>query len=61
MNKLTPAYEVHNPSFNDMTLATQIKHGINDWCAEGRDGHPFFGRSKEEAEQIRAGYLGVAA
>jgi hypothetical protein len=61
MNKLATAYEVHNPSFNDMTLETQIKHGINDWCAEGRDGHPFFGRSKEEAEQIRAGYLGVAA
>lgn len=57
MSQLAPAYEVHNPSFNDMTLRQQIEHGINDWCAEGRDGHPFFGRSKAEAEQIRAVYL----
>lgn len=57
MSKLNPAYEVHNPSFSDMTLETQIEHGINDWCAEGRDGHPFFGRSKAEAEQIRSVYL----
>lgn len=50
------AYEIHNPSFNDMSLDEQIKHGINDWCAEGRSGHPYFGRTKEEAESIRASF-----
>jgi hypothetical protein len=54
MNK--PAYEVHNPSFNDINLECQIAFGINDWCAEGADGHPFFGRTKAEAEKIRADY-----
>jgi hypothetical protein len=53
---ITPAYEVANPSFRDMTLDQQIEVGINDWCAEGRDGHPFFGRTKTEAETIRAQY-----
>lgn len=47
-------YEVHNPSFNDMTLEQQIERGVNDWCAEGRDGHPYFGRTRAEAEAIRA-------
>jgi hypothetical protein len=51
-----PAYECHNPSFNDMTVDEQIDHGINDWCAEGRSGHLYYGRSKAEAEQIRASY-----
>lgn len=51
-----PAYEVHNPSFNDMHLQDQIQHGINDWCAEGRNSHPYFGRTKAEAEAIRAQY-----
>lgn len=51
------AYEVHNPSFNDIGLDAQIAFGINDWCAEGADGHPFFGRTKAEAEQIRADYI----
>lgn len=50
------AYEVHNPSFNDMNLEEQIEHGINDWCAEGLSGHPYFGRTKEEAEKIRASF-----
>lgn len=50
---MKPAYEVHNPSFNDISLDRQIQHGINDWCAEGADGHPFFGRTKAEAEQAR--------
>jgi hypothetical protein len=53
------AYEIHNPSFNDMTIDEQIEVGINDWCAEGRDGHPYFGRSKEQAESIRAQYEGA--
>jgi hypothetical protein len=61
MQKLTPAFEVHNPSFNDMTLPQQIEHRINDWCAEGRDGHPYFGESKAKAEANRATYLGAAA
>jgi hypothetical protein len=50
------AYEVHNPSFNDMSLLEQIEVGVNDWCAEGRDGHPYFGRSKAEAEATRSAY-----
>lgn len=50
------AYEVHNPSFNDMTLREQIEHGINDWAAEGKSGHLYFGRTKEEAEAIRAAF-----
>lgn len=57
--KLQPAYEVHNPSFNDMTLPQQIEAGINDWCAEGPDGHPFFGRSADEAFAIRASFVGA--
>lgn len=56
MIALPNAYETHNPSFNDMTLSQQIEHGINDWCAEGFDGHPFFGRTALEAVQIRASY-----
>lgn len=51
------AYEIHNPSFNDMTLEQQIEAGINDWCAESVSGHPFYGRTKAEAEEIRAQYL----
>lgn len=50
------AYEVRNPSFSDMTLEQQIEVGINDWCAEGASGHPYFGQSKAEAEAIRAQY-----
>jgi len=48
------AYEVLNPSFNDLNIEQQIEHGINDWCAEGKSGHPYFGRTKAEAEAIRA-------
>lgn len=55
------AYEVRNPSFSDMNLEQQVEAGINDWCAEGPDGHPFYGQSKVEAERIRAAYLGTAA
>ncbi len=50
------AYEVHNPSFSDLNLESQIEHGINDWCAEGKSGHQYFGRSKEQAEFIRFQY-----
>ena len=46
------AYEIHNPSFNDMTLEQQIEAGINDWCVEGRSGHQYFGRTAAEAKQI---------
>ena len=52
----TAAYEILNPSFNDMNIEQQIEAGINDWCAEGKDGHPYFGRTKQEAESIRAQY-----
>lgn len=51
-----PAYEVRNPSFGDLNLEQQIEYGINDWCAEGRDGHPYFGQTKAQAEAIRASY-----
>ena len=53
---LRPAYEVRNPSFGDMNLPAQIDAGINDWCAEGASGHPYYGRTKVEAEAIRAAY-----
>jgi hypothetical protein len=53
---MNDAYEVCNPSFGDMTLEQQIEAGINDWCAEGNSGHPYFGQSKSEAEAIRAQY-----
>ena len=59
--KQQPAYEVRNPSFSDMHLQSQIEAGINDWCAEGRDGHPYFGQTKAQAESIRAMYEQVAA
>lgn len=51
---LAAAYEVRNPSFSDMNINQQIEAGINDWCAEGTSGHPYFGRTKAEAESIRA-------
>lgn len=50
------AYEVLNPSFGDLNIEKQIEYGINDWCAEGKEGHPYFGRTKEEAESIRASF-----
>ena len=54
---MNAAYEVHNPSFNDMRLEQQIEVGINDWCAEDDTGHEFFGRSRDEAEAIRCLYV----
>jgi len=50
------AYEVHNPSFNDMTLAQQIDAGINDWAVEGASGHIYFGRTAQEAISIAASF-----
>ncbi len=47
------AYEVHNPSFQDINLEQQIEFGINDWCAESKNGHPVFGSTKAEAEANR--------
>jgi hypothetical protein len=61
LEKRSSAYEIRNPSFNDMNLQRQIEAGINDWVAEGKDGHPFFGQSKAEAENIRRQYEGGAA
>lgn len=52
-----PAYEVRNPSVSDLSLDDQIKFGINNWCAEDNLGRPFYGRTKAEAEKIRADYL----
>lgn len=56
MQTLTRAYEVHCPSFSDMTLDQQIDCGINDWAAEGYSGHLYFGRTAAEAEANRAMY-----
>lgn len=53
------AYEVHNPSFNDMSLEQQIEVGANDWCAEGKDGHPYYGTTKAQAESVREQFEGV--
>jgi hypothetical protein len=50
------AYEIHNPSFNDMTLDQQIEVGINDWAVEGKSGHLYFGRTEQEALQIAKQY-----
>lgn len=50
------AYEVRNPSFSDMNIEQQIEAGINDWCAEGKNGHPYYGQTKAQAEAIRASY-----
>ena len=50
------AYECHNPSFNDLSLDQQIEYGINDWCAEGKSGHLYYGRTREQAESIRDSY-----
>lgn len=50
------AFEIHNPDFNDIPLDKQIEYGINDWCAENENGHKYFGRTKEQAENIRAQY-----
>jgi len=54
---MTKAYEVHNPSFNDMTLEEQIEHGINDWCVEGHSGHQYFGHTARAAQQNAALYF----
>jgi len=53
---MSSAYEVHNPSFSDMNLEQQIHAGVNDWCAEGISGHPYFGQTKHQAEQIRESF-----
>jgi hypothetical protein len=50
------AYEVHNPSFNDMNLEQQIEHGINDWAVEGKSGHIYFGRTAQEAIAVASSY-----
>ncbi len=51
------AYEVHNPSFNDMSLLEQIEAGINDWCVEGRSGHKYYGHTAAAAHQNAALYF----
>ena len=50
------AYEVHNPSFNDMNLEEQIEHGINDCAVEGKSGHLYFGRTAQEAMEIASSF-----
>jgi hypothetical protein len=53
------AYEVCSPSFSDLNIERQIEYGINDWCAEGKSGHQYFGQTKEQAEAIRAQYQDI--
>lgn len=52
------AYEVLNPSFSDMNIEQQIDAGINDWVADGKDGHHYYGQTKHQAESIRSQYEG---
>lgn len=52
------AYEYLCPSFSDMNIEQQIEFGICDWCAEGINGHLYFGQSKIEAESIRESFEG---
>lgn len=49
---MAQAYEVLNPSFNDMSIEQQIEHGINDWAVEGASGHLYYGTTKTQAEAI---------
>lgn len=54
MINMRAAYEVLNPTFNNVNLERQIELGVNDWCAEDDTGHEFFGRTRDEAEIARA-------
>jgi len=51
------AFEIFNPSFNDIPLVDQIAHGINDWCVQGVSGHEYYGRTAAEALEICAAHL----
>jgi tryptophanyl-tRNA synthetase len=42
-------YEIPNTFTNDLTLDEQIALGINDWQAECKNGHVYFGKTKAEA------------
>lgn len=50
------AYEVHNPSFNDMSLEQQIEAGCCDWCVDGIRGHKYYGESADAAKKNAAAY-----
>jgi hypothetical protein len=50
------AFEIFNPSFNDISLAEQIEFGINDWCVVGKSGHEYYGRTAAEALEIAASF-----
>lgn len=55
-SKASTTHEVHNPSFNDMTLDEQIDQGVNDWMCLDRAGRQFIGQSRKAAEKMRADY-----
>jgi hypothetical protein len=57
MNK-SPAYEIFNPLYPEMSLAVQISNGVNDWVAEGKNRHEYVGETKAKAEANRAMYEG---
>jgi hypothetical protein len=50
------AYEILNPSVPELNLEQQIQYGLNDWCAEDADGHPYYGETAAQAEALRAAY-----
>ena len=52
-------YEISNPSFRDINLEQQIKHGINDWVVEDKEGNPFYGRTAQEAIENHNEYYGI--
>jgi hypothetical protein len=53
----TEAFEVFCPSFPELSLAEQIKHGVNDWAVEGNSGHLYYGKTPAEALEIATIYL----
>ena len=50
MLKSIEVFEVRNPSFNDMTLQSQIEAEINDWLARDTiSGFEVYGETKQKA------------
>ena len=42
-------YEVSNPDLQDMSLEEQIEAKVNDWCVDGKSGHPYYGHTPAKA------------
>ena len=54
------AYEIHDPSFNDIPLDKQIEHGINDWAADGKR-NTYVGRTAAQAVEQLQRFEGATA